>query len=337
MCSCPYLQIPSNSTCFICKHRFNNSSKTISVLSCGHLVHKSCTNNTLVYTNMFVHCKLCNNYGTIVPENELSKQKKIDIYSLHVTQWVPSFYNYLNVLIRVPKIFCCCVNLIFDWAIIVGLSSLYLIDDDTKEHLKTKAHFSFFNYAKNIFNININWIGLDNYEIGQKKILISNHVSYYDAFVIGTKIKCGAVMSSSVDNPIVRIMRQLTDCVVINRGERNGTVQKIENHVDNYNQIFMCPQGIFSHYQTISRFRNGAFSTKYNVQPFIIKYKQDVSSMSLYNMLLFDRVDVDVIVMKPIVRSENTQPSEYSNIVLESMIKESGFLLSNVTSTDVKD
>lgn len=335
----PTPTLTSNSTCFICKKRFNDSHKTISVLNCGHLIHNSCITNTTNTSikHKFIHCNLCNDYFPIESYDDLSKQKKIDIHSLSVSEWTPSLPNYLNILTRVPKIIWCCANLIFDWALIITASNIPFVNEQTLEHLKTNAHFKFFNYTRNIFNININWIGFENYDINQKKILISNHVSYYDAFVIGTKIKCGAVMSSSVDNPLVRIMQKLTECVVITRGEKNNTVRKIESHVDTHNQIFICPQGIFSHYRTITRFRNGAFSTKYNVQPFIIKYKQNVSSMTLFNMLLFDRVDVDVIVMKPITKSENITPCEYSNIVLDSMIKESGFTLSNVTSVDVKD
>lgn len=321
----------TNSTCYECKKRFNDCNNKISVLNCGHIIHDICTKSNLVY------CKLCKNYFNIETDENIPNQKKIDIHSLSVSTWKPKLKDYCKLFVRVPLIMLCCVNLFFDWMTLKVLKKTNMIDDEHLEKFKKHMHFRFFNYAKYIFNINAKWYGFDNYNIEEKKILISNHVSYYDIFVIGTKIKCGAVMSSSVNNIIAQIMHDITECIIINRGEKNQTVDKIENHVNKYGEIFVCPQGIFSHYQTISQFRTGAFCTKYNVQPIILKYKQNVSSMTMLNMLLHDSIDVDVIVMKPILKPQNINSLDYAKFVLKSMIDESGFLMSNVTSHDVKD
>lgn len=186
-----------------------------------------------------------------------------------------------------------------------------------------------------IFNIHVSYYGLENYDDKQKKIIIANHTSYYDALIVFTKIKCGAVYSSSIKNPIMNKITAIIPSLCINRGEKNNTVEKINDFVDKHNSIILYPQAIFSSIDTITQFKSGAFTTKYPVQPIIIRYKQDISSISYWKMLLLDRLDVEVYVEKIINRC-NMSIKEYVNVAYDIYAKY-GFKISNVSSSDVHD
>lgn len=102
------------------------------------------------------------------------------------------------------------------------------------------------------------------------------------------------------------------------------------------NEIIIFPQSIFSSVDTISKFKTGAFTTNINVQPVVIKYKQDVSSLSMFYMLLYGRLDVELYILKTMERN-NMSANEYKNVVYEKMLEESGLLRSNISSYDVVD
>ena len=340
----------TNSTCKICNKRFNDSLKQYIMLNCGHLVHYECLckNNNLCENNNLCNgiCDICSIPITdIFNEFQVSEQKKIDILSLRKTSWKPMPYNYLNLIYRVP----CFLYILFRLNIryyyltmIKNISHNVKNKDDKDDNkyydkLYEDTFFDFFNSVKKTFNIKINYYGLNNLVNNPgKKIYISNHVSNYDLFVVGSVIKSGGVISKTVNNFIVRSLTNICPSLIISRGEKNNTVKLIEDFIDKYNHIFVCPQGIFSHHTTISKFRTGAFATKYNVQPCILRYKDNVSSLSIFDMFLIDSVEVDFIIMD-IVDRQDLSARKYADYVLDLMIDKSHMKKSNVISYDVND
>lgn len=325
----------TNSTCANCSKRFNDNHNEIILFDCGHIIHSVCLRK---YST--IKCTLCKTNRSEIIRYDVGdkyKQKNIDVLSLRKSKWVPVTKNYFNLFYRIPGIFLIGTIFLLNYSLV--LVARYFENYIGKKmigKLETYTHFNFFNGIARVLNLRANWSGLENIISDQKKIFISNHTSYYDAFVIGTQIRCGAIYSSSINNKFVEILCDLTPSMKINRGEKNNVVEKINKHIEKYSSIFMCPQGIFSHISTISKFRTGAFATNYNVQPIILKYKQDISSLSMFDMLLFDRVDIDVIVMNQIEK-KNMNPREYANFTLDQMIEKSNLLKSNVTSYDVVD
>lgn len=330
----------SNSTCPICIKRFNENNEPILLYECGHLVHSLC------FGIKKKNCSICKldmdpfDPSKIILSDKISKQKQIDVNSMRKSTWKPNLINYFKLIYRIPMFIKCYFQLIINYYLIT-LSEKMIGNLSNNinywEKYKKNTVKNFFTNINKIFNINVNFKGLDKINPMQKKIFISNHVSYYDIFAIASEINCGVVLSSSANNFLIKTLTKLIPCLIIDRGIKNNTVKLIENFVNTNNVIFICPQGIFSHYQTISKFRSGAFATKYPVQPIILKYKQDISSMSMFYMLLNDRVDVNIEIMNVIPNIKNLSPKEYSEFVLDQIIIKSNLIKSNISSIDVID
>lgn len=101
--------------------------------------------------------------------------------------------------------------------------------------------------------------------------------------------------------------------------------------------MIFCPQGIFSHIWTLPRFRTGAFATKYNVQPLILLYKQNVSSLSMFNILCYPCVDVTVKILPEEKRLIDESVNNFSERVRKNIAIEGNLLLSNVSSRNIVD
>lgn len=339
----------TNSTCANCSKRFNDTNKEIIMFECGHIVHSTCLSK---YNK--IRCILCE-YAKLVKfaqspqmniirydNNPKYRQKNIDVLSLRKTKWEPSIKNYINLFYRIPRILIIGSIFLLNYSIVMAgryLEKMFNSSRYTREiidKMESITHYNLFNGITRVLNIKIKWDGLENIASDEKKIFISNHTSYYDGLLIGTKIRCGALYSSSINNIFVKMLSNLTPSIKIDRGKKNNVVKKINNFMENNSSIFICPQGIFSHINTISKFRTGAFATNYNVQPIILKYKQDISSLRMFDMLLFDMVEVDIIVMRPIEKND-MNPRAYADFTLDKMIEKSKLLKSNVTSYDVRD
>jgi 1-acyl-sn-glycerol-3-phosphate acyltransferase len=194
----------------------------------------------------------------------------------------------------------------------------------------------FFESIKRTFNIHTTYHNFEKISRHNKKIFISNHVCYYDLFVLGGKVHTGAVISSTVNGFIIKSLTNFYPSLIINRGEKNNTVKLIEDFVEKNNDIFICPQGIFSHHTTIGKFRTGAFATKFNVQPIIIKYKEEIASISIMDIFMIDGIHVDLIAMD-IIEKKELSPKQYADHVLTMMTETGNLKRSNVISYDVKD
>lgn len=305
-----------NSTCPICKKRFNASHKFIAVsLPCEHYYHKKCLKSV-------ENCVLCEKKCICYKEQHdysVHDQHYINIMSLERTKYTPSYYDIINAIFyRIPVI------------------SYYLLCF----WFKPRTYFalqSLLDNVNNVLNINLTLKG-DEHLDENKKIYVVNHCSFLDALILPRSIITGAVASvSNINNPFGKLMRECTHIYFVERGKSKNSVKEINDHVDKNGSLLFCPQGLFAHHQTLPLFRTGAFATKFNVQPLLILYKQNVGSLSMFNILCYPRIDVTIKILPTEQKKDNESVQEFTERVRCLMAKSGKLLLSNVSSRDIID
>ena len=317
----------TNSVCRVCNERFNTTLEDLLVCKvCHNVCHQRCW--------ILGGDKVCHKLATPIHESDIknySPQKYIDICSLKRTNYIPSFTDYARgIFIRMPY-------LLWNFAL---LYCDYTYGNIFGTYSKTRYN-KFLDAIACCLNINSKIIGIDKINPNNKVVYVSNHVCFYDALTIPRHINVGgAIASVSVmRHTTVKIFNKYTNVLFVKRGyasETKSIVDQINDFVNKHNNILICPEGLLGKYNIINKFRTSAFRTNYPVQPIIIKYKQDVSSINPLDILLFPRVDIEIYVLDPIVNTTLT-PLEYAENTRASMARMCGLLLSNVDSRDIKD
>lgn len=309
-----------NSTCPLCKKRFNRSLEQIVVCyPCEHYYHKKCFDNNAGLKCCIESCdhtlQSCKSRNDFCYED----QHAINLLSLERTPYVPSYYDIFKAMFyRVPII-----SYYLFW-FLIGKKSYFAL-----QKLLTNVN--------NILNINVKLIG-DEHLDDKKKIYVLNHCSFLDALIVPRCIISGAVASiSQANNTFGKMMKECTHVYFVERGKSNNSVEKIQTHVEEKGSLLFCPQGIFSHIWTLPLFRTGAFATKYKVQPLILLYKQNVSSLSMFKILCHPQVDVTLKILPQVSRGLDESVNEFAERVRKNMAKEGNLLLSNVSSRDIVD
>lgn len=320
----------TNSICTLCNTRFNATLENLVVCGeCGLVYHQKCylTNSILMKKDK------CHN-SLPIPESEIKKysiQKHIDMHSLKKTNYVPSITDYCRaIFFRAPY-------LLFHFTLLyVDYTYGYFFGKYSKNRYKT--FIKAVNYG---LNIKSKIIGQEKINPNNNVVLVLNHVSFHDALIIPKYINTSAIASVSVLRHIlVQILSKYTNVLFVKRGESSkdkNIVDQINDFIDMNGNIGICSQGLLGKYDTLSKFRTSAFRTKHPVQPIMLKYKQDVSSIDTLNILLFPRVDVEIFVMDITKIDINETPNQFTERVRMSMAKQCNFTLSNVYSNDVKD
>jgi hypothetical protein len=140
----------------------------------------------------------------------------------------------------------------------------------------------------------------------KKVIFVSNHVGFIDALILPRFFRSGVIASISASSTLFgSIFSHYAPTLVVERGSNKNTVQLMNRFLSQdarYASMYVFPQGMFAHVNSITRFRSGGFATRYPVQPIVTRYAQDVSSLSLLEMLCYPAVDVTVHVMDVVPR-----------------------------------
>lgn len=326
----------TNSVCKYCKQRFNATLEDLLICSgCGKVCHQKCHFIKNDHTKKCHYdTETCNTNLTntlhVIHESQIniySKQKYIDITSLKKTTYCPTMKDYLRgIFFRAPYILYHFAFLYID----------YIFGHYTKQKFKT-----FMDSLSYGLNINSKIIGKENLDPNVKVIYVSNHVSFHDVLTIPRHIETGTMASiSTLKQLFAKIMSKYENVLFVARGDNNKSldvVTQINQFVDKNGNILICPQGLLGKYNSITKFRTSAFRTNYPVQPIVLKYKQDVSSMNIFDIFLFERVDVELHVMKIKQINDNETPEEFANRIRNEMANECNLLLSNVDSRDIKD
>ncbi len=149
------------------------------------------------------------------------------------------------------------------------------------------------NYSKNIFNSAFNFIpwglGLNiniekdkNYDLFMKDrlnyILIYNHVSFYDAFllqILYCKKISALIVEYAYNIPILHTIFKSCEMIPVERGKKSNSIEKIRNYVENKGSICIAPDGchVFDEQKmNIAPFKNGAFIPKKDIYPVLFRY-----------------------------------------------------------------
>lgn len=309
-----------NSLCPNCKERFNASLKKIVVCyPCEHYYHENCANSNINKKCKHATCNKTLKLYKSKKDFEIDNQHKINLLALKRTSYKPSTMEIINAIFyRVPLI---------TWHLMCFI-------------FQKKSYFSLqklLTNINNVLNIHIKLIGDENLN-DLKKIYISNHSSFLDALIIPQCIISGAVASITQENNIFgKLMRKCTHVYFVERGKSNKSVEKIEHHIDKHGSLLFCPQGMFGHKDVLTSFRTGAFATKYNVQPVLALYKQNISSLSMFNILCYPRVDVTIKILPELTKKTDESVGEFTERSRKYMACEGNLLLSNVSSRDITD
>lgn len=324
----------TNSVCTICRIRFNASLEELLVCDmCEQVFHKKCYESIKFdQIDKFIHLNCVSNkekYSMILESDvasKISQQKHIDIVSLKRTNFKPSFEDYLRGLMRLPY-------MLFHFGI-------FYFDYYFKIY-NQKRFYNFLDAVAYGLNIQSTIVGKEKIDNSIPKIYISNHVSYHDILTIPKYIDTGAIASISTRRHIItQILEKYKKSLFIKRGDSNRDkpiCDQMNEFIENNGSLLICPQGLLGKYNIISKFRTGGFTTKFPIQPIVLKYKQDVSSMSAFDIFLFKRVDVEIHVLDIIYNNNSCSPKDFAEKTRIMMANKCELLLSNVDSHDIAD
>jgi 1-acyl-sn-glycerol-3-phosphate acyltransferase len=187
-------------------------------------------------------------------------------------------------------------------------------------------------------NIKIRVHGLDKIKNGPK-VYISNHTTNLDFLILFYILGCGFLASSNInDNPITKSLTNIIPILMINRGEKTNTVEKMKEYVENNNTICLFVEGMMTNPNTLIKFRTGAFHIGHTIYPIVLKYKNNICDMDFgkFILKLFSEQteEVDMYVLDPFYPPFDETKIE---LVRQAMAKTGNLLLSRVSNRDIVD
>lgn len=268
--------------------------------SCGILAHQRC-----MQERQASNCQKCGaNKNEIKSEYELepSSQKYIDIYSLKKSPLKLDYEDYLRGLSRLPSL--------------LGHFSVLFFNYVMRNH-DSSVLVTFLNAVNKTLNIHVQVLGMDKIQPAnnatatvsdhgkhrpeKKVVFVSNHVGFCDALILPRFFRSGVIVSKSASSSFFgSIFSYFTPTLVISRGMKQNTVDLMNKFLAEdykHSSMYVFPQGLFANVHTLTKFRSGAFATRFPVQPIVTRYKQDVSSLSILETLCYPRIDVTVHVL----------------------------------------
>ena len=313
-----------NSKCF-CKNPLPIFKNDIIMLcDCNHMAHLKCYKKLIDKT----YCPICNkkiDYTFKISDyknlNESDKpkylQKYVDILSMTNFDNM-STYNKETTIKNIPS-----VSYI--------LSTIPFL----------KGYDDGLTLVKNIFslnNIKIKVKGLKKIN-DLPKVYIANHTCYLDFMVMFYVLKCGFL--SSVEINLTQIGRQLTQIVplvLIDRGIKSSTVDKMKEYVENEGSLCVFPEGMQTHPKTIINFRTGAFNVEHQVYAVVIEYDLPVADMVVKDFILKimseQNINIKVKILGPYLPPFNEKDIE--NIRID-MADAGHMFLSRVSNRDLEE
>lgn len=325
-----------NIKCF-CNNWLYSRELIVLLLPCNHYAHEKCINKELLNNNK--KCPICNtDIDKILTEEKIkksnNKQNIIDLRSnknfsddlvLDYTKY-PSYIMKFNMIINTMLITKTKKDILNAVELFLKMTNIKInIKDNTK---KNKIKYE---------NKEIKWINKKDNEC--KKIIISNHCSFIDSFILYYLFQCGFISSSTIKSlELGKIISEKCNLLLFDRKDNSGTVDKIKKYLDINKKIIIFPQGGISYGNTLSNFRTGAFYSCDIICPVSIKFTPEISepNMNNYYFKLFsqDKINVEVNINDFEIGPFNDNKIQK---IRKKMAKQLKFDLSNLSTKGLKD
>lgn len=309
-----------NPVCAICNKFFiKTNKKIVTCRPCEHLIHEEC------YNDKYLQCKICNSsISEIISEDKLSENDQIfnDIKSIKKRSTDFNYFSIILLILRIPMVFI--IFIIFSI-----LDITWLLENKHARSFLIRLSMYTCGYKITVHNKEkLNDIN---------KIYVINHHCLIDPFIAYSVKCCVGIASTSILNSFLKrsIANRLRP-LYVSRGKTDGiltTTEKICNYIDTTGSLGIFPQGTMIHEEYLSPFRTGAFVGGKTVQPIIIKYNKRVHGLSMFDLLKYWSVNVDVIVLDTI---DNTTV-ETTDEVFDLMFENGNFKLSRISNRAIKD
>ena len=179
--------------------------------------------------------------------------------------------------------------------------------------------------------------------INKNYLIVSNHISWLDIFVINSICPVIFVSKHSVSKwPFIGWLAKATDTIFVDRkkiSKIKETTVKIEFCLENKESIFIFPEGTSTDGLSLLPFKSNLFQTainsKVDILPIVIQYQHDnkfttapsyTGDMSLIasvlNLIKLDSIDVRVTILSPIRKDNNRKSlAKKSYQIINEIIK----------------
>jgi 1-acyl-sn-glycerol-3-phosphate acyltransferase len=296
------------------------NDEIIMLYPCEHLMHLKCyqkLNNNI--------CPYCNEGITKIirgTDEDIHYQRYADILSMSyyhnlsfntMENFVDSFFDMISVFVKIP----------------------FLKNKSDGKELCKKL------FALN--NLNLKVTGMEKLKLAKNKVLICNHVSYFEFIIIYYLFGCGFLASSIVGkSKLVDQFKKIVPLLTFNRGDKNNknnsVVDQMRDFVDEKGSICLFPEGLMHHPDTLTRFRTGCFHINRPLYTVTIKHNDLIMDETI-NGFLFrlgskKQMNIEVIIQGPYLPPFNQ--TDMDNVRFD-MAKKGNMLLSRVTNRDIKD
>lgn len=181
--------------------------------------------------------------------------------------------------------------------------------------------------------------GGENLNLNENKIYIANHTTYLDFIVIFYLLKCGFLASSALlDSWFGRRVKDIIPLLIFNRGKGSNTVEKMRNYINDIGSICVFPEGMFTHPDTLIRFRTGAFYVGHPVQPIVMRFDPVIYDTDFGKFITKILAKPDLTIYVDILETEYPpfNPEKIEQI-RHKMGKVANLACSRVSNRDIRD
>ncbi len=147
-------------------------------------------------------------------------------------------------------------------------------------------------WGRFVIGIKVNWVDLDPEVFNDNYLIVSNHLSYVDIFVLGSRVPGCFVTSVEIkETPFLGQVTSLAGCLFVERRNKINIHQEIKDltqGLKNGLNIFIFPEATSTNGETVIRFRrpllNSAIDAKKKILPLVLNYRKiDENPIGLHN------------------------------------------------------
>jgi 1-acyl-sn-glycerol-3-phosphate acyltransferase len=285
---------------------------------CEHLIHEKCFKKLKTK-----NCPFCDiNIEKIIKKNDYKTdstldQKCADIMAM-TCEYDKTPFDLANFILGMPNI----IGLIARLPFYKGMQNAKQLCEDL-----LSSH-----------NVKIKVKGLKKIK-DEKKVFIANHSTHFDYLVLFHIFGSGFLSSAFInENIIAKQVKNVIPMLVIERGKKANTVDKIREYIEENGAICMFPEGIITNPNSIVKFRTGAFHTGYPVYPIVLKYETNIFNSSttkfILKMIPAQNLKITVYVLDPVYPPFDDKKIENIRI---NMARKGRMILSRVSNRDIVD